>query len=257
MKIAIIEDEIPALKRITKMIAEVAPEADIIGTADSIEAAVELFRTHNDIQLVLMDIELADGQSFEIFKQVEVTCPVIFTTAYDEFALKAFKVNSIDYLLKPIDKNELKEAILKFKKLHDAPPKTNYEEQFRLLIHELKGEKQESYKNRFLLKSGTKYISIAASDIAYCYVHDKLVYLVQRKGTKHILDYSLDELSRMLDPRHFFQMNRQVIASYESIQSIHSYFNGKLKIELQPILDEEVIVSREKAAEFKEWLDGN
>jgi two-component system response regulator LytT len=257
MKIVIIEDEVPALNRIRKMIAEVAPEAHVIGTADSIEAAVELFSTHQNIQLALMDIELADGQSFEIFKQVEVTCPVIFTTAYDEFALKAFKVNSLDYLLKPIDKNELKEAIMKFKKLHDNPVKMNYEEQFRLLIHELRGEKQESYKDRFLLKSGTKYISIASSDIAYCYVYDKLVYLVQRKGTKHILDYSLDELSKMLNPQHFFQVNRQVIASYESIQSVHSYFNGKLKLELQPVLDEEVVVSREKAAEFKEWLDGN
>lgn len=254
MKIVIIEDEAPALNRIRKLITEIAPEVHIVANADSIDAAVHLFNTIGDIELALMDIELADGQSFEIFNRVEVKCPVIFTTAYDEFALKAFKVNSIDYLLKPIDKEELKSAINKFRVLHKSISGNDYESRFKALIQELKADSKEHYKSRFLIKSGAKLISVSADDIAYFHAYDKMVYVITRQGQKYIVDHSLEEIGKMLDPKVFFQVNRQFIAAFAAIQSVHTYFNGKLKIDLQPTASDEVIVSRERAGEFKDWL---
>jgi two-component system response regulator LytT len=255
MRIIIIEDETPALNRIKKMLLEVSPEAHILATADSIENAVLLFQNHaNEVDLALMDIELADGQSFEIFNQIKITCPVIFTTAYDEFALKAFKVNSIDYLLKPIAKPELVQAIQKFKSVQKTA--IDYATELKQLISQLKPKTQTStYKNRFLIKNGTKLQSISTEEIAYFYAHEKLVSLITYQQQKYIVDYSLDELASQLDPKLFFQINRQFIANFKSIKKIHTYFNGKLKIELNPAVNNEVIVSRERASEFKNWLD--
>ena len=246
MRVIIIEDETPALNRIKKMLLEVSPEAQILATADSIENAVLLFQNHaNEVDLTLMDIELADGQSFEIFNQIKITCPVIFTTAYDEFALKAFKVNSIDYLLKPIAKTELVKAIEKYKSVRKTS--INFETEFQKLITQLYPKAQIStYKNRFLIKNGTKLQSISTEEIAYFYAHDKLVSLIT---------HTLDELDTQLDPKLFFQINRQFIANFKSIKKIHTYFNGKLKVELNPAVNDEVIVSRERASEFKNWLD--
>lgn len=252
MNIVIIEDETPALNRIKKLVNEVAPEAVIIAAADSIESAVKLFRNHPDADLALFDIELADGQSFEIFRQVEVKCPVIFTTAYDEFALKAFKLNSVDYLLKPIDKEDLRAAIHKFKSFHGK-------QQHQVLpidqLLESLRPASETYKSRFLLKSGTKLISVPVEEIAYFHAADKVVYVHTSKMQKYIIDQSLEELFRLLNPKLFFQLNRQYIAQIQSIRQIHTYFNGKLKIELVPPTAEEVLVSREKAGEFRKWLD--
>jgi DNA-binding LytR/AlgR family response regulator len=255
MRVIIIEDETPALNRIKKMLLEVSPEAQILATADSIENAVLLFQNHaNEVDLTLMDIELADGQSFEIFNQIKITCPVIFTTAYDEFALKAFKVNSIDYLLKPIAKTELVKAIEKYKSVRKTS--INFETEFQKLITQLYPKAQIStYKNRFLIKNGTKFQSISTEEIAYFYAHDKLVSLITHQQQNFIVDYTLDELDTQLDPKLFFQINRQFIANFKSIKKIHTYFNGKLKVELNPAVNDEVIVSRERASEFKNWLD--
>jgi len=252
MNIVIIEDETPALNRIKKLVGEVAPDAQIIGTADSIESAVKLFKSTDSIDLALCDIELADGQSFEIFKQVHITCPIIFTTAYDEFALRAFKLNSIDYLLKPINKTELEQAIQKF---HSTRTTSNsYQTKLEQLVENLKPQTTQN-KNRFLIKSGVKLISIPIEDIAYFNAFEKLVYVYNTKGQKYIIDQSLDELIKVLNPKMFFQLNRQFIAHIQSIQQIHTYFNGKLKVELIPPVNDEVIVSRERAPEFKAWLD--
>lgn len=255
MKVIIVEDETPALNRIKKLLLEVSPEAQIIATADSIENAVLLFQNHvHEVDLALMDIELADGQSFEIFNQVKITCPVIFTTAYDEFALKAFKVNSIDYLLKPIAKSELLQAIQKFRSVQKAS--INYAAELKQLISQLKPQTQiGNYKNRFLIKNGTKLQSISTDEIAYFYAHDKLVSLITHQQQNYIVDFTLDELATQLDPKLFFQINRQFIANFKSIKKIHTYFNGKLKVELYPTTKDEVIVSRERASEFKNWLD--
>jgi len=250
MRILIIEDETPALNRIKKLVMEIDSSTEIVGSADSIESAVELFSKHINIDLALMDIELADGQSFEIFNQIKVNFPVIFTTAYDEFALKAFKVNSIDYLLKPIDKDELKKSFEKFNTFKQADP---FDERLKNLLQNLQEEKVK-YKNRFLVKVGQKLISISDEDIAYFYSHDKLCYVLTTSNNRYVVDYTIEELTKILQPEKFFPLNRKIIASIRSINEVHTYFNGKLKVDLSPKFEEEVIVSREKSAEFKEWL---
>lgn len=252
MNIAIIEDEAPALSRIKKLLAEVAPHSTIVFTADSIESAVALFKKHPTVELALFDIELADGQSFDILKQTAITCPIIFTTAYDEFALKAFKLNSIDYLLKPIDKEELQHAITKFNTLQNF--QTDYATKLQSLIESFVPQ-PTSYKSRFLIKNGNKLISLSTEDIAYFHASEKVVYVYTSTRQKYVMDHSLDELNSLLNPQFFFQLNRQFIANVHAIKSIHSYFNGKLKVELSPEIIDEVIVSRERASEFKQWLD--
>src|SRR5574343_1226216 len=243
MKIALIEDEAPALNRLKKMIQSVLPQADFVATADSIESAVELFRTHTTLDLVFMDIELADGQSFELFHQIEITCPVVCTTAYDEFAIKAFKVNAVDYLLKPIDKDELRTAIEKCSK--HQKESVDYSLQLKELLASMKADVQVSYKNRFLIRNGSKLLSIPVEDILLFHAADKLVYAHTKQQQKLVIDYTLDELIDQLDPKYFFQLNRQFIAHVSSIKSIHTYFNGKLKVELLRFEEEEVLVSRE------------
>jgi DNA-binding LytR/AlgR family response regulator len=252
MNLLIVEDEIPAMQRIVKLVKEISPDANIVATTDSIESAVEAISMYPQIELALMDIELADGQSFDIFHKTAVLFPVIFTTAYDEFALKAFKVNSIDYLLKPIDKNELKTAFDKFYKA-SKKPQIDMQLQIQELMKQLKAD-EVNYKNRFLIKTGTKLVSVAADDILYLHASEKLVYLHTNKGNKFVMDQTLDELSRLLHPDKFFQLNRQYIAAIHAIKAVHQYFNGKLKIELLGALEEEIIVSRERAPEFKQWM---
>ncbi len=254
MKIIIIEDETPALNRIRKMIGEIDPDIEICGTADSIDSAIELIQRFPDTELALLDIELADGQSFEIFNRIKINFPVIFTTAYDEFALKAFKVNSIDYLLKPIDKTELSEAIHKFRD-YNLKPKPQAGINIDALLNSFRKELQPEYKQRFLVKSGQKLVSVLVNDIAYFNASEKLVFLITRENKKFIIDHTLDELSHLLNPKDFFHLNRQFFCSLNSIESISTYFNGKLKISLKPAIEEEVLVSREKASEFKNWLN--
>ncbi len=253
MKIVIIEDEIPAAKRLEKLIKEIDSTVTIETKLDSIESAVEWLSTHTQPDLILMDIELADGQSFEIFNQVKITSPVIFATAYDEFALKAFKVNSIDYLLKPIEKTELAAAIEKFKAIKSSFSNTSTELNINALLHSL--SKPVSYKSRFLVKLGERLISVEKEQIAYFTSEDKLTFLVTYDKNRYVMDQTLDELEHQLDPREFFRINRQFISSPKAITSIHTYFNGKLKLAMQPPVKEEVLVSREKAPLFKEWLD--
>jgi two-component system LytT family response regulator len=252
MKILIIEDETPALNRIKKMVLEVEPSIEILDTADSIELSVQLIEKYKDtMDLILMDIELADGQSFEIFNLTEVNCPVIFTTAYDEFALKAFKVNSIDYLLKPIDKMELKTAFQKFKTIQKSASNVDA---LKEMLAQISAPKN-NFKERFLVKLGERLISVATNEIAYFLSKDKLTYLITKNNNKYVVDYTLEELGNMLDRKQFFQINRQFIVAINSITNIHNYFNGKLKIQLVPVVEEEVIVSRERASDLKIWLN--
>jgi two-component system LytT family response regulator len=198
-----------------------------------------------------MDIELADGKSFEIFNCTEVKAPVVFTTAYDEFSLKAFKVNSIDYLLKPIEKEELRAAIDKFKLLNS---KVNEMNQLKLILNQI-NTKNNNKKERFLVKLGERLISVSSDEIAYFNAKDKLTFLVTKNGNKYVVDYTLEELMAIIDSKKFFHLNRQFVASFDSIKNIHSYFNGKLKLQLDPTVEEEVVVSREKASDLKNWLN--
>ena len=252
MRVLIIEDENLAAKRIMKMVKEQEPDFIIEGITDSIESSVSWLKANPHPDLILMDIELADGQSFEIFNQIDVKSTIIFTTAYDEFAIRAFKVNSIDYLLKPIDAAELKNSFEKFKELKQSSivaPKLDME----TIVSALK-EKQQSYKHRFLVKQGQRLIPIDIQEIAYFYTEDKVSFIKTYTEHRYIVDHSLDELKLLLDPNNFFRANRQFIVGPKCLDGIHNHFNGKLKINLKPNTGEEVFVSREKAADFKKWL---
>jgi len=254
MKVLIIEDEPPAAKRLKSILSEIDESIETLDVKDSIENSVSWIKTNPLPDLIFMDIQLSDGLSFEIFKQVEIKCPVIFTTAFDEYAIKAFKVNSIDYLLKPIETKELQKSIQKFHNLHSQfAPKLEHEAIQKLL--ESITPNKSIYKSRFLVKSGQSFFKVGADECAYFYLDNKLTYLVLRNGKRHLVDFTLDELEQQLDPQKFFRANRQFITNIDSITSIHNYFGGKLKIHLQPGEPEDVIISRAKAGEFKSWME--
>jgi two-component system, LytTR family, response regulator LytT len=248
MKILVVEDEAPAARRLVKLIQEAVSEANIVQVLDSVESTVNWLRANPSPDLLLLDIHLADGNSFLIFEQTEVKCPVIFATAFDEYAIKAFKVNSIDYLLKPIEKAELQKALLKFKHL-----KGTATIDMQQLLAMLKEEKSE-YKERFLARVADRLVPIEVAHIHYFVAEDKLIYL-QTPTHKYPIDFTLDELENLLNPKHFFRLNRKVLGHLQSIQKIHNHLNGKLKITLTPNYAEELFVSREKASEFKAWLE--
>lgn len=255
MKVLIVEDEAPAARRLQLLLAEYDPKIQVVAVIDSIEDAVEWLRNFPHPELIFMDIMLADGQSFEIFEQVEIKTPIIFTTAYDEFAIKAFKVNSIDYLLKPIDPPLLAAALKKHNTIFHSPEnlKTVIES---LLVTGFKGnESRPDYKNRFLIKSGDKFFPVETSQVAYFVFEDKLTFLYTIQQKRYMLDHTLDELEKLVDPNLFFRLNRQYITSFSSIKTVHNYFNGKLKVYVQPEIPSGIIVSKERAPYFKQWLN--
>jgi two-component system LytT family response regulator len=247
MKVVIIEDEMSAARRLAKLLHEVEPQAEVLASLDSIEESVQWLIANATPELIFSDIQLADGLSFEIYRKVQPNCPIIFTTAFDEYAIEAFKLNSIDYLLKPIDKADLKRALDKFKRLNNA---TN---DIAGLLKQL--AKPDYYKTRFLFKSGTRLVPCNIDQVAYFYAEDKLVYVQLFDGKKYIWDESLDKLEQQLDPTLMFRAGRQLLISRNAIESIHNYFNGKLKLTLKPAISMEVTVSREKAGDFKNWLN--
>jgi DNA-binding LytR/AlgR family response regulator len=197
-----------------------------------------------------MDIELADGQSFEIFNLIEVKSPVIFTTSYDEFALKAFKVNSVDYLLKPIQKDELQTALHKFHKMN-----TNTEMNIDSLVKELQQKLQpKEFRKRFLVKLGQKLVSVETSEIAYFYSDGRLNFFKTSDNKKFVIDYTMDELEEMLDPKIFYRISRSFFISVHCIVKIDDYFGNRLILGLKPEVDKEALVSREKVTDFKKWM---
>ncbi|AEI51968.1 LytR/AlgR family response regulator transcription factor [Runella slithyformis] len=252
MNIFIIEDEPLAVQKLTKLLFEVAPHVQIEGTADGIESSVEWLQTHPTPDLLLMDIELCDGQSFEIFNQIEVKSPVIFTTSYDEYAIQAFKVNSVDYLLKPIKREDLERALQKYEKLNRPHGQAI---DISRLINELQKQNQpKEYRTRFLVKQGQRLLPVETTDIAYFFSEDGLTFFMTRDRIRHLLDYTLEELDTMLDPKQFFRISRQFILEVRSVTQIHNHFNGKLKLDLRPSIDKEVTVSRERVSDFKDWM---
>lgn len=255
MKILLIEDENAAARRLEKLVGEVVPEAEIVGRLDSVEAAITWFQGNPQPDLILLDIHLADGSSFEIFEHVKIKSPVIFTTAYDEYALRAFKVNAVDYLLKPIKVNELNEAIDKFKKVFQtAPPAADYSGLLQTLRQQEGGQ---NYLRRMLIRFSNSFRLVDMSDAAYFYTKDKITFLVTRSTAKRFpVDYPLDKLENLLDPATFFRINRQFIIHVEAIKEMHPYSKSRVKVDLEPPTDLETIVSTERSAEFKKWLVG-
>ncbi|MBG9374835.1 response regulator transcription factor [Panacibacter sp. DH6] len=255
MKILIVEDEDLAVKKIQKTLAEVDDAAEVIGVTDSIQSTVNWLETHTAPDLILMDIELSDGQSFEIFSRTKVKSAVIFTTSYDEYALKAFKVNSIDYLLKPVQKEELSAALEKFKTMVGFKPADKSEISMDALVKELQQKLQpKEYRKRFLVKHGQKLVSIETDDIAYFFSDGRLNFFKTIDNRKFVVDYTMDELEDMLDPQRYFRISRSFYVSVESIEQIHDYFGNRLLLQLKPSIDKETIVSREKVTDFKKWM---
>ncbi len=256
MKVFLIEDEELTARKMQRLLADVQPDAQVVGVAGSIEASVAWLQTNPAPDLILMDIELADGQSFGIFNRTPVASPVIFTTAYDEYAIKAFTVHSIDYLLKPVKEEDLRRALAKLRDLKQIlqggvdslPPSLSR------LLAQLAPPLSPQYRDRFMIKQGQRLFSVPVEDVAYIFSRNKLSFLKTNDGHEWMVDYSMDELDKMLDPRRFFRLNRQVIAGLSAVDKVHLYFNNKLKIQLLPAFEEEVLVSREKAGEFKAWL---
>jgi len=252
-KILVIEDEKPAAEWLRQLILKFDPQISIMAVIDSVSGAAEWFGQHTAPDLVFMDIQLADGLSFDIFERVKVTCPVIFTTAYEEYAIKAFKVNSVDYLLKPIAWNELEAAFHKFShqiKSVQAPPPITIE-----LLNKVKEMLRKQYKNRFVIKVGEHLKSIPVEDILFFYSLEKATYLCTAEFRTYLVDYSLDHISEMIDEQRFFRINRKYILSNQSIADIVVYSNSRLKIKLKKPDEESIIVSRDKVQGFKEWLD--
>jgi two-component system, LytTR family, response regulator LytT len=252
MQILIVEDEELAVKKLQKTLESVDAAAIICGITDSIESTVEWLQQNPTPDLVLMDIELADGQSFEIFNLTEVKCPVIFTTSYDEYALKAFKVNSVDYLLKPVQKEELQAALTKFKKLQ---PGNKTDISIDIIVKELQQKLQpKEYRKRFLVKHAQKLVSIEVNDIAFFYSDGRLNFFKTHDNRKFVVDYTMDELEDMLDQDKFYRISRSFYVSINSVEKIDDYFGNRLILGLKPSVDKEALVSREKVTDFKKWM---
>ncbi len=248
MKLLIIEDEHPAAEKLTAALHQSPYPVDIIGMTTSVAQSVEWLKQHPMPDLIFMDIELGDGQSFRIFDQVTIDCPVIFTTAYDEYWQEAFEHNSIDYLLKPVSQEKLDSALKKYLSL---------QQHFSTALQQLRQWQQQpsTPKKRFLIKRGGDYFSLRTEDIAWACATHKMVCLVDKSGQRHLLDKSLTELEKELDPAQFFRLNRKYLASINAIRKLRSQGKGKLLVELEPNAPEEVIVSSEQTAGFKEWMD--
>jgi DNA-binding LytR/AlgR family response regulator len=257
MKILIVEDEDLAVKKLKKTLFTVDESATVVGEADSIKSTVDWLQNNPAPDLILMDIELADGQSFEIFNHVQVKSPVIFITSYDEYALKAFKVNSIDYLLKPVQKEDLQLALDKFKSIKEIykPEPAAASISIDVLVKELQQKLQtKDYRKRFLVKHGQKLVSVEVDDIAYFFSDGRLNFFKTFDNRKFVVDYTMDELNDMLDPDKYFRISRSFFISVNSVNQIHDYFGNRLMLHLKPDSEKEALVSREKVTDFKTWL---
>jgi two-component system response regulator LytT len=250
MKVIIIEDEIPAANRLAKLLQSYSDEIEIVHKADSVESSVSYLATAQNIDLIFMDIQLADGLSFDIFEKVKISTPVIFTTAFDQYTLKAFKVNSIDYLLKPIDETELHQSLEKYKQLY-SKTQTDFSYKILKLVQDMNAVK---YKERLLIKRGQQLSYLKTENTAYCFADGKLCYAVDFNGTKYLLENNLSQLEEQLQPDNFYRINRHLLINIEAVKKVHTWLGGRLKVEMPFTTTAETVVSRERVNGFKEWL---
>lgn len=249
MKILIIEDEKPAANRLIKLLQPHFPESELEGNLDTVSRAIKWFAENSAPDLIFCDIQLADGISFEIFDQVRLSTPVIFTTAFDQYAIKAFQVNAIDYLLKPIDPDELAKAVAKFKSRQLKP---------NLDLEVLKGllqPEKKSFKSRFLVRFGEKIQSISIEEVAFFFSEERVTFLQTKEAKKYVLDSTLEQVEAAVDPAVFFRINRKYLCRVDSVEEVLTYSNSRLKIKLKNSGDHDILISREKVSEFKAWLD--
>jgi DNA-binding LytR/AlgR family response regulator len=250
MKILIVENEKPAASRVIEMLRKIDSSLVIADILETVEGTVNWLQTNTAPDLILMDILLDDGLCFEIFETIKVDIPVIFVTAYDEYSLKAFKVNSVDYLLKPIEENDLRNSLEKFKRYHSQGISENSS------IEKIIREFNSQFKTRFLVKIGTKYRSVPVTDVMYFHISERNVFLRDKNGKDFGLDFSLEQVQKLLDPEKFFRINRDCIISLDSISLINSYSSSRLQLTLVNEKENDLfVVSRDKVADFKKWID--
>lgn len=249
IKILIIEDELPNRKHLSRLLLNLEQPIKIVGATTNIKDSIHFLSSHPDLDLILADIRLEDGLSFDIFKQITTSVPIIFTTAYDEYAIQAFKYNSLDYLLKPIDEEELSQAIEKIKSKQII-----FQSDTKELYHYIQ-QHQYQYRGRFLLPYRDGFKSVKVNDIAYISVENKTSILYLNDGTSTQVAFSMEELEEQLNPKDFFRANRQTIVHINSIERITNYFQGKLKIKLLQYPEANILLSRNKAKLLKVWLD--
>ncbi len=255
IKVLIIEDEIPAQRLLKETLQELDTEIEVLDCIGSVQSAVTWFQQNEHPEIILLDIQLSDGISFEIFKRVKIESMILFTTAYDEYAIQAFKVNSLDYLLKPIEKDELQDAFEKYQKynkqfLQEKNSRIDYEELATLI----QTEKKE-YRKRFLIQSNESFFHIPIDEIALFYSMRGITFAVTFEKREYPVNFSLENLKEQLNPELYFKVNRQIIINIKSIKRVHSYFNGKLKLVTQPSHSEDIVIGKDKSAAFKRWLD--
>ncbi len=251
MTAVIVEDESIASRRLANLIEELAPEIEITAQITSVESGVSWFKNNPQPDLIFLDIQLNDGYGFDIIDSLEDHPPIIFTTAYNEYAIRGFKYNGLDYLLKPIDKKDLENALTKYRKNNINSSKSLNEDKFE----HIKGLFTKEYKRRFMIKIGNQFNTFDVDSIAYFKSHEGSIFLHSHSGKHYPIEYTIDQLEDILNPVHFFRINRKFMVSVHAVTEIHSYFNSRLLLKLKPMDDEQIIVSRERTSNFKKWLD--
>jgi two-component system response regulator LytT len=254
MKILIIEDEPFARAELIRMLKATGRDFMILDQIDTVSDSVKWLKTHPQPDLVFLDIQLADGQSFEIFQHVTISSPIIFTTAYNEFAIKAFQVNSIDYLLKPVSSEALENALRKLEGLKSVLAQSRPWPD-NIQLESLMKMMKKDYKSRILLKTGDQIRSVEMDEIAYFYAEDDVVFAMTKNKSRAIIDYTLNQLEAMLDPANFHRITRGCIARISAVKKVSKYFNSRLLVELEPPTEEKLLVSRVNVPGFMEWLD--
>ena len=252
MKIVIVEDELAASENLTYLLKNLNPSIEVLAVLDSVRSSVDYFSKPTAAELVFMDIHLADGLSFEIFDQVQITQPVIFTTAYDQYALKAFKVNSIDYLLKPVDEDDLEKALTQFEVQSQQETTSNV--QMEGLLNLIKAN-SKTYKTTYLVSQRDQLIPIKTSSMAYLYIDTGIVRGITKDNKSYTIDKKMEDIEHELDPAYFYRVNRQFIVHKDAIANIKYYFNGKLILNVSPIFKEQIVVSKAKSTAFKKWIN--
>ena len=251
MTAVIVEDENIASRRLANLIEELAPEIKITGQITSVENGLHWFKNNPLPDLIFLDIQLNDGYGFDIIDSLEDHPPIIFTTAYNEYAIRGFKYNGLDYLLKPIDKIDLENALAKYRKNNSNTSKALDDDKFE----RFKGLFVKEYKRRFMIKIGNQFNTFDVDDIAYFKSHEGSIFLHTDTGKHYPIEYTIDQLEDILNPVHFFRINRKFMVSVRAVTEIHSYFNSRLLLKLKPMDDEQIIVSRERTSNFKKRLD--
>ncbi|SMD35871.1 two component transcriptional regulator, LytTR family [Reichenbachiella faecimaris] len=249
-EVVIVEDERLAAEKLSRQLKNIDSQIEIVACLDSVSRAVK-FLSSRSVDLIFLDVHLGDDVSFSIFEKIKIKTPIIFTTAYDQYAIKAFKLNSIDYLLKPVSKTDLKAALTKYFDGKQDQTSVDYE----VLLRSLQSNDASVYQTRFMVYKGDKVKTIDVTDVAYFFAEGKYVYLVEKSGFEYLVDYTLDKLKEYLNPQRFFRINRQFIIQICAIEEMVNYSKGRLQISLNPPTKKDAIVSIERATAFKNWLN--